>query len=192
MEAFLSFIALWPLKWPPKNWAVCWGQVLTVAENPMLFSLIGTRYGGNGQHTFFLPDYRGRVPVGVSTGTYPFVGDVGGADFVTLLPDQMAVHKHAASLVATSVEVMASDQKGTETVPGVNGAHTLGASSAGFQPGKFVYNSKTPGVALEGFSSSGGEVVLQHTGGQKAHSNIQPFLTVNYIMCMDGIYPSRQ
>lgn len=196
MDAFLSFIALWPLKWPPRNWAVCWGQIITVTENPMLFSLIGTRYGGDGQNTFFLPDYRGRVPVGVSTGPgllpYPSIGGLGGVESVVLVPDQMAAHKHAASLSAISIEVKASNQKGTETVPGENGANTLGASSAGFQPGKLVYNTKTPKVALDGFSFSGGDVALQSTGGGRAHSNIQPFITINYIMCMDGIFPSRQ
>lgn len=194
MEAFLSFIGLWPLSWAPRNWALCWGQTISITENPSLYALLGTNYGGDGRSTFAVPDFRGRVPVGYGYGIglspYPVLGQRGGFEGVALNVNQLPAHNHAAALASVSVEFKASDQPGTETIPGTNNAKTL-ASTDG-RPSDKLYNTDTPTVALEGLTTNGGSVAVADTGKNSLHENRQPFLVTNYIICTEGIFPPRQ
>ena len=195
MDAFLSFIGLWPLKWAPRCWAICWGQLLAINDNTALFALIGATYGGDGRINFALPDFRGRVPLGYGNGIGLLpneLGFKGGCEAVKLSQDQLAAHRHAATLSSVSVEFKASAQAGTESIPGANDANTLGATSAGMGPGNKLYNLDTPTVTLAGVSASGGTVAVQDTGQNQFHENRQPYLVTNYIMCMQGIFPPRE
>jgi microcystin-dependent protein len=192
MDAFLSFIGLWPLKWAPKYWALCWGQTVTISENTSLFALLGITYGGDGITNFKLPDFRGRVPLGYGSGvglTPNAMGWFGGFERVQLDQTQLPAHKHTAALSSVGVKFMASTEPGTQTTPGVDNATTLGSTVG--RPSDKLYNSKTATVELSGVSTNGGTVSVQDTGLNQYHENRQPYLVTNYIMCMQGIFPSR-
>jgi len=194
MEAFLSFIGLWPLNWAPRNWALCWGQTISITENTALYSLLGVTYGGDGRTNFHLPDFRGRVPLGYGTGnglSPNEMGWFGGYEKVRLDQAQLPAHRHVAALSAVDVKFMASAEAGTESTPGANNATTLGATKAGFNAGDSLYNSDTPTIDLNGIAINGGSVEVQDTGQNGFHENRQPYLVTNYIMCMQGIFPPR-
>lgn len=193
MDAFLSFIGLWPIDWAPRNWALCWGQYLSISENTALYSLINNTFGGNGQTTFQLPDFRGRIPVGYGAGSglsAYHMGSKGGYEQVKLAQSQLPAHKHAATLSSISVEFKVSSEPGTETVPGTNSATTLAATGGKFP--NSIYNSTTPTIDLKGISINSGSIAVQDTGQNQYHENLQPYLATNYIMCTSGIYPPRQ
>ncbi|TAJ12648.1 phage tail protein [Marinilabiliaceae bacterium JC017] len=193
MEAFISFIALWPLQWAPRNWAVCWGTTLSISENSSLYALIGLTYGGDGITNFMLPDFRGRVPVGYGKGrglSDNRIGWFGGLEVVRLTNNEIPTHTHGASLASVSVKFMASDEPGTQTTPGTDEARTL-ASTVG-RPADKLYNTSTPTVELNGISANGSAVSVQNAGGSLYHENRQPYLVTNYIMCLQGIFPPRQ
>lgn len=194
MDAFLSFIALWPLQWAPHNWSVCWGTTLSINENNVLYALLGVTYGGDGRSNFMLPDFRGRVPVGYGKGpglSDNRIGWTGGLEAVKLTKDQMPSHNHGASLASVAVEFKASDKPGIESAPGANKATTLAATSTGMGAGSKIYNKEAATVPMNGISASGGTVTVQNTGGDLYHENRQPYLVTNYIMCMQGIFPPR-
>lgn len=196
MDAFLSFIGLWPLLWAPNNWALCWGQTISISDNPALYSLLGTNYGGNGISTFSLPDFRGRVPVGYGYGagvsSYPVLGQRGGYEGVALNVNQLPAHNHYATLSTVDVTFKASSAAGTESIPGTNSATTFGATKSGFNAGDNLYNSETPSIDMNGITVNGGNVLVSDTGHNQVHENRQPYLVTNYIMCMQGLYPPRQ
>lgn len=195
MEAFLSFIALWPLDWAPKGWSLCWGAILSISQNTALFSLLGASYGGDGRSSFGLPDFRGRLPIGYGYGVgltpYPVLGMRGGSELIVLSQDQMPSHTHGATSAGGAVEFKASSEPGTENTPGTNNANTLASSMSGFQSGDKLYNTTTPTVPLEGASVTGGAVDVGITGSSTPHENRQPYLVTNYIICMVGLYPPR-
>ncbi|MDO6434218.1 tail fiber protein [Flavitalea sp. BT771] len=190
MEPFLSMILLWPCNFNPRGWAFCQGQLLSIAQNTALFSLLGTIYGGNGQTTFALPDFRGRVPVGVgqAPGASMYdLGQVGGTESTTLTINQMPAHTHA---VAVTLTVKASNAQATDSAPTatVNTPaapyDTLNASAiAG-------YNNQAPNTALNigGGAASG---VTAVAGASQPVTIMQSYLAVNYIIALQGIFPSR-
>lgn len=152
----------------PKNWAFCLGQTLQIMQYPTLFSLLGTMYGGNGTTTFQLPDLRGITPLGFSN-ELP-VGVTGGAESVQLTTAQLPAHTHG--MTATSA-------KGTTASPA---DARFAAPRVGRAP-QPAYGS-TPAVPLAGDA-------LGIAGGSTPHNNLQPYLTLNYIIALNGIYPSR-
>lgn len=173
-------ILLWPCNFAPVGWAFCNGALLPISQNQALFSLIGTFYGGDGRTTFALPDFRGRVPVGAGSapiGTYT-LGEVGGVANTTLTINQMPMHSH-------TVTISASNQNGTVSAPAA-GTNTLGAiydvSNANPISG---YNNMAPNTPL---NTAGTTSVA---GGSQPFSVMQPFLSVNYIIALQGIFPSR-
>ena len=173
MEPFISMICVWPLDWAPRKWANCWGQLLQISQNSTLYALIGNTYGGNGTTDFALPDLRGRVPIGYGHGpnlTSYGLGQIGGYEMINLSVNQVPAHPVKASAVG-----------GTETVPGENNATTIAASSAGRATASNIYNDQTPTVTLNTGSQ----------GSSQPHENRQPFLAVNYIIALDGLFPSR-
>lgn len=195
MDAFLSFIALWPLDWAPRYWSLCWGQTIKISDNSSLYALLGTTYGGDGRMDFKLPDFRGRVPVGYGQGIglSPYqMGRFGGLEQVKLDQNQLPAHKHTAALSSVEVKLMASATAGTESTPGTNDATTFGATKDGFNAGDTLYNSDTPTIDMNGIAINGGSVEVQNTGQNGFHENRQPYLVTNYIMCMEGIFPPRQ
>ena len=165
-EGFIAEIRLFAGSFAPRGWALCNGQILSIAQNTALFSLLGTTYGGNGTTTFALPDLRGRVPVhpgqGPSTSTYN-LGQQGGTESETLTTSQMPAHAHTLN---------ASSNDETTNRPG------------GAVPAKGGVYDSPPNVAMHAGA-------VGNAGGNQPHNNIQPYTTLNYMICMVGIFPSR-
>jgi microcystin-dependent protein len=166
MDPFIGEIRLVPFNYAPKGWALCAGQLLPINQNQALFALLGTTYGGNGQTTFALPDLRGRIPVGAGQlpvgSSYP-LGATGGQETVKLKTGELPGHAHA---------VHASSAAGT---------------------------TKSPATA---FPARGGSYAAQRnvrmkagmigrTGGGEEHENRQPYLSLNYIIALYGIFPAQ-
>jgi len=187
MDAFLATILLWAANFNPRGWAFCNGQLLQISQNTALFSLLGTTFGGDGRVTFGLPDFRGRVPVGAGQG--PGLGDyllgqVGGTENVIMTLAQMPLHGHAVS-----VTINASNAQATDSIPTAS-IHTLAApyDAANFNP-VAGYNNQTPNTALNIGASPNGTTT--NVGGNQPMSIMQPYLGINYIIALEGIFPSR-
>jgi microcystin-dependent protein len=150
----------------PAGWMFCEGQLLPISENETLFQLIGTTYGGDGQSTFALPDLRGRLPVHQGNGS--ILAETGGAEAVTLTVNQIPAHSHP---------FLATNDTATSTAPGNN----LLASSTGATVSP--YGSDQPLTALATQS-------ISPVGGSQPHTNLQPYLCVDFIVSLFGIFPS--
>ena len=167
MEPFLGQLILVPYNFAPNGWALCNGQVLPIAQNTALFSLLGTIYGGDGVTTFALPDLRGRVPV--SSGEGPglssyVVGETYGAESVTLNTTQIPSHTHSVNC---------------DSVKG------KGAAPTGLYPAEAA--SKIYASTANAQMNAG---MIADTGGGAAHENRQPSLVLNWIIALQGVYPS--
>jgi microcystin-dependent protein len=157
----------------PVSYAFCRGQLLSIDQNTALFALIGTTYGGDGQQTFALPDLRGRIPVGQGNGpglSPKVIGESSGTENVTLLTQQMPGHNHAVACGAG----------GANAISPANNfwASDAGAESAAFGP---------PASINTGMSAQ----AVGTAGGSQPHNNMQPFLVINFIIALEGIFPSR-
>lgn len=167
-EPFLSEIRILSFAFPPKGWALCDGQLLPINQNQALFSLLGTTYGGDGRTTFALPDLRGRSPVHVGGGIT--LGERGGEEAHTLSVNEIPAHQH---------RLRASADFANSAVP----AGALPAAKP--RGGLNVYGpAGTANVALH-------PAVMSGAGGSQPHLNMQPFLTLNFVIALQGIYPSR-
>jgi microcystin-dependent protein len=163
-EPFIGEIRLFGGNFAPVGWALCNGQLLSISQNDALFALIGTTYGGDGQTTFALPDLRGRVPVHQGAGSV--IGQTGGAEQVTLTANEVPAHGHA--LRATSVDGTSADP--TNAIWAESDART--------------YSTSAPNATMHG-------TALGATGGGQAHPNMMPFVTVNFIIALQGVFPSQ-
>ncbi|MDD5058038.1 MAG: tail fiber protein [Sideroxydans sp.] len=172
---YIGQISIFAGNYPPVNWAFCNGQAMSVSEYQMLFALIGTTYGGNGVTTFMLPDLRGRVPVGIGTATGGTINWVAGMsrgnETVTLTEAQIPPHNHP---------LQATSQPATLSTPGGN---TLAADAGG--AGDFSFTDDTS--AITPFLST----AVSAEGGSLPHNNVAPFMALNYIIALQGIFPSR-
>ncbi|HEY4363780.1 MAG TPA: tail fiber protein [Bryobacteraceae bacterium] len=154
----------------PVGWAMCNGQQLAISQNDTLFNLIGTTYGGNGQQTFDLPNLQGRVPIHQgSNGTTFVIGQSGGSEQVTLTTQQMASHNHA---------IMASISNGTS---GNVQNNTLAGSSGGQV---YIFTNPVLDTPMK-------PQAIGLAGGNQPHDNLQPFLVLNWIISLFGIYPTQ-
>jgi microcystin-dependent protein len=183
MEGTIAEIRLFAGNFAPRTWAFCAGQILSIAQNTALFSLLGTTYGGNGQTTFALPDFRGRVAVGTGQGPgLPNVvlGEVSGSPTMTLTTNNMPSHNHLATLNASTVRATAQ----TPTAGAVLGRATDSAGTAI----PFIYSPAGSATSVALGSTS---VATGLTGGNQPFSIMQPYLGMNYIICLFGIFPSR-
>lgn len=158
---FIGEVKMIAFDFAPKGWALCNGQLLSIAQNQALFSILGTTYGGNGQTTFALPNLQGSVPLHVGNGFNQ--GQVGGSQNVTLNSNQ-AGHAHVVHATATST---------TNTAAG-----NFPAASA----------SNIYGAASDTTMNAG---VVSQMGGSQPHSNLQPYLVVNFAIALVGVFPSR-
>ncbi|WP_299187172.1 phage tail protein [uncultured Aquimarina sp.] len=191
MEGYISEIRLWGPNWAPRSWALCHGQLLPVSQNNALFSLIGTIYGGDGRTTFALPDLRGRVPIGPGNGPglSPYSeGQMGGSEINTLNVTQLPIHTHNviinnAGEIAIPVNTASGDED--ESNPGAGVLANTGADNYASSP---TTNASYAGANIP---VSGSQIDIGNTGGSRPIGNIQPFLGLNYIICLQGIYPSR-
>ncbi|MEJ5104830.1 MULTISPECIES: phage tail protein [Chryseobacterium] len=171
-DPFLGQIAFVPYNFAPNGWAECNGQILPIAQNQALFSLLGTTYGGNGTTNFALPDMRGRVLIhngtSPSSGTTYTLGEVGGAEGVTLTVTQMPAHSHSVSAVTA---------EGNQNVP----TGSLPANT------KVLDKEYSDAAADTTMKSS----MIGNTGGNQPHENRQPFITLKCIIALNGIFPSH-
>lgn len=177
-EPFIGQICLFGFNFAPRGWALCNGQLLPIAQNTALFSLLGTTYGGDGSSTFALPNLQSRVVVGQGQGpglsSYS-MGQTGGAESVTLLSTQMPSHNH---------QLNASNSTGATNTPTNN---VLAASYGALEDGTQVTVNTYSGSANTTLSPSS----IGAAGGNQPHENRQPFLTMNYCIALQGIFPSR-
>lgn len=174
-EPYLGEISLFAGNFAPRGWAFCNGQLLAISQNTALFSILGTTYGGNGQTTFALPDLRGRAPLSAGQGPglsdYQ-LGEAGGQETVTLLSAQIPAHTHSLN---------AFNDKGDQSLPGNNVPAVVVDSSNG------TANAYTASSANTVMSPT----AIGATGGNQPHENRQPYLALNYIIALEGIFPSR-
>lgn len=172
-DPFVAEIRIFAGNFAPKGWAFCNGQLMPLSQNTALFSLLGTTYGGDGKSTFALPDLQGRSPMHWGQGpglTDRVLGEEGGAESVTLLTSELPAHSHVAHCNPDPEEVTG------------NPTNAFWSSQA---PGS------TPAYVTSGPSTIMHPLALQQAGASMPHNNRQPFLTVNFIIALQGIYPSR-
>jgi microcystin-dependent protein len=167
-EPFLAEIRITSFNFAPKGWALCNGQLLPINQNQALFSLLGTTYGGDGRVNFALPNLRGRTPVHMGAGLT--LGEQGGAEAVTLLSASFPSHTH---------ELRATAEVASSTEP----AGRVLAKKPRF--GADVY-AAPPGAPTALAATS-----LTNAGGSQPHTNLQPFLTLNFVIALQGIFPSQ-
>lgn len=165
-EPFLSEVRIFSFSFAPQGWAQCNGQLLPINQNQALFSLLGTTYGGNGQTNFGLPDLRGRVPI--HDGAGHTLGERAGEQAHTLTLSEMAAHSHPVNVVTTGT----ADQQ----YPLANTYWAAGSAFAGFHQNSNA--TMDPATVLP-------------VGGNQAHLNQQPFLTLNMCIALQGIFPSQ-
>ena len=190
MEAFLSTILIWPPNFAPNGWALCAGQLMSISQNAALFSLLGTTYGGDGISTFGLPNLQGRVPVGAGQGLglSPYIiGDTGGVESVTLAINTIPQHSHSATQ-NLSVSLPAVTTTGTTNQPSPSVAPAAPTDAA--RNPVNIYSNATPTQNL-GQPSISGTISIGSTGSGLPHENRQPYLALNYIIALQGIFPSR-
>ncbi|MEO9570634.1 MAG: tail fiber protein [Polaribacter sp.] len=215
-EDYIGVIKMFAGNFAPRNWAYCDGQLLAIAQHQALFSIIGNTYGGDGRTSFALPDMRGRAPIHAGSGSGPGLSPYklaakGGLQLNFLNQLQLPYHTHTASgtTAIASVETspveskfMVSSAAGTLHTPVTNSSIAAGVvpENRNSTPVN-MFNEATPDIELNGLSFSGGNVGkvpatpvsvnVNPTGGNQAVNNMQPYLAINYIICMVGSFPSR-
>lgn len=172
MDPFMAEIRIFPFTFAPKGWAFCNGQILPISQNTALFSLLGTIYGGDGKSTFALPDLQGSAPMhpgevtGLSTHS---LGETGGSETVSLLQTEIPGHTHT---------LRASVEPGDNRLP--SSALALGVST-----GAFAYVGGDPPLTAMAPQA------LTPAGGGQPHNNMQPYLTLNFCIALQGVFPPR-
>lgn len=188
-DPFIASIILFAGNFAPRGWAFCQGQILSISQNTALFSLLGTTYGGNGQTTFALPDLRGRVAIqpGQGPGLSPYsLGEMAGSQNVTLTITNMPAHTHAITPGTLAGTVRAVSGKANAQGPASN-APALEATGV-----TATYSSAAPDVSMRaGGVVITGEGVAASAGAGQPFSIVQPYLAINYIIALEGIFPSR-
>ncbi|MBU7315156.1 phage tail protein [Paenibacillus oleatilyticus] len=172
MDSFLGEITMFAGNFAPKGWAFCNGQLIPIAQNTPLFSILGTQYGGDGKTTFALPNLQGAAPMhwGNGPGLTPRnIGQSGGSRTVTLLTSQLPAHTHLVNSAAMG--------SGT-TVEGMLWAKTPG------RVGGAAYGGFTNSVPMH-------PGAVQSAGGSQPHNNMQPYLAIHFIICLNGMFPPR-
>ncbi len=182
-EPFIGEVRAVGFNFAPRGWALCAGQLMSIAQNTALFSLLGTTFGGDGVTTFGLPDYRGRSPVGMGNGPglSPISqGEVSGTENTTLLISQMPAHTHVASGAQTASDANATQASPSGAVPAITVA----------EDGRTTFFSYD--VASNGRASLAAiTVTVQPAGGGQPVPIRNPFLGTNFIIATEGIFPSR-
>ena len=161
---FVGEIRMFGGNFAPAGWAFCSGQLMAISENDVLFNLIGTTYGGDGQQTFALPDLQGRLPM--HQGNSHVIGEKSGVESVTLTTQQIPLHNHAPLSVSGN---------GNQSTP--QGGVWAGVTTS-------IYTSNPPNIAFN--PALGG-----NAGGSQPHENLMPYLAVSFIISLYGIYPTQ-
>ena len=174
MDGTIAEIRMFAGNFAPRNWAFCSGQILSISQNTALFSLLGTTYGGNGQTTFALPNLQGRVPVGVGTGpglATVNLGEVAGVATITLGVANLPPHSHSMQV--------------NDNISGMTTTATGNYLNSKTESGESIAEAGLSAVATLNGATIGS------AGGGQPFDNRQPYLGMNYIICMFGIFPSR-
>lgn len=170
MDPFVAEIRIFGFNFAPKGWAFCNGKLMAISQNTALFSLLGTTYGGDGRSTFALPDLQGRSPMFYGQGpglSYRDIGEAAGEETITLLQSEIPAHSHTLNGVNDS---------GLQSNPG--GALPARAN---------IYKSNPGSVPLVQMNLS----AVAPTGNSQPHNNMQPYLTLNMCIALQGIFPQR-
>jgi microcystin-dependent protein len=157
---------MFPGNFAPQGWALCDGSILSIANNEVLFQLIGTTYGGDGQSTFALPDLRGRAPMHQGNGYV--IGQRAGAETVTLNPNQFPIHNHVPQAAASGAGNPANSPAGNVWSGWTGGQFSLPAPAVPMSP-----------------------AAISSNGGSQPHDNMVPFLAINFIISLFGVFPSQ-
>lgn len=177
-QPYVGQIRIFAGNFPPAGWMFCEGQLLPISENEVLFQLIGTTYGGDGESTFALPDLRGRIPIHQGNGF--ILAETGGAEEITLSVNQIPVHAHAL--------------KGPGMIAYGAGRGNTSAPAGNYpavSPGLNLYSTEVrTNVNMNSPAIANPNAVLTAVGGSQPHTNMQPFLCVSYIISLFGIFPS--
>jgi microcystin-dependent protein len=177
-DPFVAEIRIFPFNFAPTGWALCNGQLMPISQNTALFSLLGTTYGGNGQTTFALPDLQGRAPMQPGQGqglTARVLGETDGVETITLLVSEIPLHTHpmmARAAAATTTNPSNAVTANTSWVAGTS----FGAVNA--------YSTTVP-------ADTPMSTTLAVAGGDLPHSNMQPYLTLNFCIALQGVFPQR-
>lgn len=170
-DPFVAEIRIFPFNFAPKGWAFCDGQILSLSQNTALFSLLGTTYGGDGKSNFALPNLQGSAPMHPGQGpglSLHDLGEAGGSDTVSLLESEIPAHSHG---------LKASAQPGEDPSPANEAlARSVGAN--------LYQTNASPLVRL-------GDQALTPAGGNQPHNNLQPYLTLNFCIALQGVFPPR-
>jgi microcystin-dependent protein len=177
---FVAEIRIFPYNFAPVGWALCNGQLMSISQNTALFSLLGTNYGGDGKTTFGLPNLAGSVAIGQGQGpglsNYD-LGQVGGEPNVTLLSQEMPSHNHGLNCTSTVATATASD--GAQLAKGQKGNFQSGITQVQ------VYSTNQPTTTLNPASA------VSPAGSTMPHNNMMPYLTLNYCIALQGVFPPR-
>jgi microcystin-dependent protein len=168
---FVAEIRIFPFNFPPKGWAFCNGQLMPISQNTALFSLLGTTYGGDGKSNFALPNMQGSAPMHPGQGpglSLHDLGETGGSDTVSLLESEMPAHTHGWT---------ASNQAGTDQSP-------INEMFAGEVGGIAMYAAPASIAQLNPYE-------LTPVGGNQPHNNLMPYLTLNFCIALQGVFPPR-
>jgi microcystin-dependent protein len=169
-DPFVAEIRIFPFNFAPKGWAFCDGQILPLSQNTALFSLLGTTYGGDGKSNFALPNMQGNAPMHPGQGpglSLHDLGEIGGSETVSLLESEIPAHTHS---------LPASNQVGTDRTP----QGEVLARSAGMN----LYKASGSIVMLA-------DQAVTPAGGDQPHNNMQPYLTLNFCIALQGVFPPR-
>lgn len=172
-DPFVAEIRIFPFNFAPKGWAFCDGQIMPISQNTALFALLGTTYGGDGKSTFGLPDLQGRVPMHPDedwVGSQHLLGESGGFESVTLLQSEIPAHTHG---------LLASTDAATFRSPSGSTHRAVGSSDDGFLFG--------PPSNLDWAAPQ----ALAPAGGSLPHENMQPYVTFNFCIALQGVFPPR-
>ena len=166
-EPYLGEIKIVAFNFPPKGWSFCNGQLMAINQNQALFSILGTTYGGDGRVTFGLPNFQGRAPIHPGGAVGSTLGQVGGQSSHTLIPSEMPAHTHTLGADDAALATLASPS-----------AASFGSLT---EP---IYGSPSNLTTLAPAS-------IANVGGSQPHVNMQPYLVLNFIIALAGVFPSR-
>jgi microcystin-dependent protein len=172
-DQFLAEVRIFPFNFPPTGWAFCDGQIMPISQNTALFALLGTTYGGDGKSSFALPDLQGNVPMQQGQGqglSLRDLGEMSGTETVTLLQAEIPFHTHVVTTMS---------DPGTLQIPAPDRVLARSANATAYQTNS---SANLQAMAPE---------ALALYGGGQAHNNLQPYLTLNYCIALQGIFPQR-
>jgi len=179
-DPFVAEIRIFPFNFPPKGWAFCDGQLLPISQNTALFSLVGTFYGGDGKSTFALPNLQGITPLfwgqGPGLSLYD-IGETAGSETVTLLTSELPSHTHTAS--AQTVSATVADPNGATFAEG----NFSNQGVSGFV-NYYIADAATPQTTMSAQT-------IAPAGSSFPHNNMMPYLTLNFCIALQGIFPAR-